>query len=227
MMAKEPVPGRVKTRLCPPCSPQEAAAIAGAALSDTLEAVSGCGADRLIVALDGEPGPWLPPGFEVIRQRGHGLAARLANAWADALADGGGPGIQVGMDTPQVRAWDLDHLLGMVAPGRAVLGHAVDGGWWVIGLTGVDPAAVFDGVPMSTPMTGDRQEQRLRALGLSVWHAPRRRDMDTYNDLVAVAAEATGSRTATVAAALGIDRAVADAGAVADAAAVPVAVGVA
>ena len=106
-MAKEPRPGRVKTRLCPPCSPDEAAAVAEAALADTLAAVAACGAARKILALDGEPGPWLPPGFEVVRQRGADFNQRLAAAWSDA----GGPGLQLGMDTPQVGAPELDELL--------------------------------------------------------------------------------------------------------------------
>jgi uncharacterized protein len=218
-MAKAPVPGRVKTRLCPSCTPEEAAAVAEAALADTLDAVARCGAERRILALEGEPGPWLPAGFEVIEQRGDGLAERLANAWADA----GGSGIQIGMDTPQVRPRDLDRLLRMVVPGRAVLGHAVDGGWWVIGLagaglacagsasaglagrglTGADANAVFAGVPMSTPVTGDRQERRLRALGLVVHRARVLRDVDTVDDLAAVAAAAPGTRTAALAASLG------------------------
>ena len=61
VMAKAPVAGRVKTRLCPPCTPAEAAAIAEAALADTLDAVAACGAGRRIVALDGEPGPGCRP----------------------------------------------------------------------------------------------------------------------------------------------------------------------
>jgi uncharacterized protein len=209
VMAKAPVPGRVKTRLCPSCTPEEGAAVAEAALADTLDTVARCGAERRILALEGEPGPWLPAGFEVIEQRGDGLAERLANAWADA----GGPGIQIGMDTPQVRPRDLDRLLRMVVPGRAVLGHAVDGGWWVIGLAGAgladrgltlaDAHAVFAGVPMSTPVTGDRQERRLRALGLLVHRARVLRDVDTVDDLAAVAAAAPGTRTAALAASLG------------------------
>jgi glycosyltransferase A (GT-A) superfamily protein (DUF2064 family) len=191
-MAKEPVAGRVKTRLCPPYTPEEAAAVAAAALADTLAAAAACRAERRIVALAGEPGPWLPAGFEVIAQRGVGLAQRLANAWVDA----GGPGIQIAMDTPQVRPSELDCLLGHVEAGRAVLGHAPDGGWWVIGLAGVDPRAVFDNIPMSTPITGELQEQRLRALGQAVWQAPRCRDIDTAADLAAVSADAPWTRTA-------------------------------
>src|SRR5437879_13795216 len=79
VVAKDPRPGRVKTRLCPPCSPTEAATLAEAALRDTLAAaVRTEPAGRVVLALDGEPGSWLPRGVDVIRQRGHGLAARLA-----------------------------------------------------------------------------------------------------------------------------------------------------
>src|SRR5438105_3192912 len=84
VLAKAPEPGRVKTRLCPPLSPAQAADVATAALADTLDAVVACGAERRILALDGRPGPWLPAGFEVIEQRGAGLAERLANAWMAA-----------------------------------------------------------------------------------------------------------------------------------------------
>src|SRR5690606_16843936 len=69
VIAKAPVPGRVKTRLTPPFSPVEAAALAEAALCDTLDVVCATPAARRVLALEGEPGPWLPPGMEVVRQR--------------------------------------------------------------------------------------------------------------------------------------------------------------
>jgi glycosyltransferase A (GT-A) superfamily protein (DUF2064 family) len=193
-MAKAPVAGSVKTRLCPPLSPQQAAEVAEAALADTLAAVGACGADRKIVALDGRPGPWLPEGFDVIPQTGRGLAPRIANAWAVTSPATGGWGIQIGMDTPQVTASELDDLLAvLVSPpakrpgGTALLGPAADGGWWVIGLTGTDPRRVFDGVEMSTPGTGGAQLGRLRALGLDVSVVQERRDIDKFADLAAVA----------------------------------------
>ena len=97
-MAKSPTVGQVKTRLCPPLSLEEAARVAEAALADTLEAVARCGSGRRILALDGPPGDWIPAGFELIAQRGRSFDRRLAAAWSDA----GGPGLQIGMDTPQV-----------------------------------------------------------------------------------------------------------------------------
>lgn len=195
VMAKEPRPGRVKTRLCPPCSPEEAAAVAEAALADTLAAVGACGAPRKILALDGEPGPWLPPGFDVVRQRGTDFNQRLAAAWNDA----GGPGLQLGMDTPQVDAPELDELLTRVDTGDAVLGHALDGGWWVIGWRGADPLAMFAGIPMSAAHTGRAQEARILALGLEVHRAAPKRDIDTIDDLQTVAREFPGLRTARLA----------------------------
>ena len=211
VMAKAPVPGRAKTRLCPPCSPFEAAAVAEAALADTLEAVTACHADRILVALEGVAGPWLPAGLEVIPQRGSGLAERLAHAWHDCA--GGrhrGWGLQIGMDTPQVTGPELDGLLAGLAaanevPGhvpRAILGGAADGGWWVIGLPGTDPHAVFTGLPMSTAGTHRATELRLRDLGLDVSAAPLRTDIDRFEDLLAVAAEIPASRTAAVARAI-------------------------
>jgi glycosyltransferase A (GT-A) superfamily protein (DUF2064 family) len=197
-MAKAPRPGQVKTRLCPPCTAEEAAAVAAAALADTLDAVAACGATRKVIALDGEPGPWLPPGFEVIPQRGTTFNQRLANAWADT----GGPGLQIGMDTPQVTASELDGLLVRLdhGPARcAVLGHAVDGGWWVIGWRRADPPAVFAGIPMSAATTGLAQESRLRALGFHVVRAEPKQDIDTVDDLADVAATYPHLRTATLA----------------------------
>ncbi len=184
VMAKAPVPGRVKTRLCPPFTPTEAAAVAEAALRDTLEAVAACGADRRVIALDGAPGPWLPPGFDVVPQVEGSFDRRLAAAWQAA----GGPGLQIGMDTPQVTPGLLDRCLArLLAPGvDAVLGPAEDGGWWAIGLHHPDDR-IFLGVPMSTAGTGRAQRARLDELDLVVDTLGCLRDLDTVDDALALA----------------------------------------
>lgn len=199
VMAKAPVPGRVKTRLCPPCTPGEAAVVAEAALADTLDAVARCGAERRILALDGPVGTWLPPGFEVVPQCDGGLAGRLARAWTRA----GGPGVQIGMDTPQVTSAALDQALSTLESSDAALGLATDGGWWAIGLRRPD-AAVFRGVPMSSPHTGQAQHARLAALGLGVAMLPTLTDLDTIEDLAAVVDAGPLTRTAGVARSLGL-----------------------
>lgn len=192
-MAKAPVPGRSKTRLTPDLTTVEAAAVAEAALADTLAAVAGCGADRRIVALDGEPGPWLPAGFEVVPQVEGTFNERLAAAWARA----GGPGLQIGMDTPQVTAALLDASLAVVTDdGRdAALGLAEDGGWWALGLARPHPEAFRD-VPMSRSDTGLMQRKQLEALGLAVADLPVLRDLDDAEDARAIARLAPRTRTA-------------------------------
>ena len=192
VIAKAPVPGRVKTRLTPPCTPEQAARIAAAAIADTLAAVDAVEREvRRIVVLDGEPGPWIPDGFDVIAQRGDGLAERLAAAFADA----GGPAFLVGMDTPQVTPALLDAGLDAVRDGDAAFGAALDGGYWGIGLREPD-ARVFEDVPMSEDNTGAVQRARLAILGLQTATLPPLRDIDTIDDARAVAREAPDGRLA-------------------------------
>jgi hypothetical protein len=191
VIAKAPRPGRSKTRLCPPCTPVEAAALAEAALADTLDAVRAARAERRVLVLDGAPGPWLPQGFDVLPQRGGGLAERLTGAFADA----GCGGVLVGMDTPQLTPALLDGALDALEARGAVLGAACDGGWWGIGLPGPDVAA-FDGIPMSSVFTGAWQRARLRALGFDPAALAVLRDVDTIADAHEVASQAPGSRFA-------------------------------
>ena len=188
VIAKEPVPGRVKTRLVPPCTPRQAAALAEAALADTLHAVLAAPARRRVLVLDGEPGPWLPPGFDIVPQCGGGLDERLAGAFAAVR----GPALLIGMDTPQLTPgllavdWEV---------ADAWFGPAADGGFWGLGLWAPD-AALVRGVPMSTADTGAVQRARLHAAGLRVAELPRLRDVDTAADAVAVARQAPRSRFA-------------------------------
>jgi rSAM/selenodomain-associated transferase 1 len=186
VIAKEPVPGRVKTRLTPPCTPAQAAELAAAALADTLTAVADtAGAGRRVLVLDGRPGPWVPAGFEVIPQRGDGLAERLAAAFDDI----GGQAFLLGMDTPQVTTAHLEAGLEAVRSSDAAFGAALDGGYWGIGLRRPDPW-VFADVPMSVSHTGAVQRARLIELGLRTRILPSLLDVDTIADARLVAAEA-------------------------------------
>jgi len=192
VIAKAPVAGRVKTRLTPPCSPADAAGLAAAALADTLAAVARSRrAARRVLVLDGEPGPWIPRGFDVLPQRGDGLAARLAAAFCDV----GGPALLIGMDTPQVTPGQLDAGLRALARADAAFGPALDGGYWAIGLRRADPA-VFRDVPMSAPTTAAVQRERLAALDLETIELPPLVDVDTITDARRVAAAAPATRFA-------------------------------
>ncbi len=194
VIAKAPVPGRVKTRLCPPCTPHQAAVLAAAALEDTLDAARATTAARRFLVLDGtlsRPAA----GFAVVPQRGAGLDARLAAAFADT-ARAGVASFLVGMDTPQLTAARLDEALATLATADAVLGLAEDGGWWGLGLRDPAHAAALAGVPMSTGQTGRLTAAALRTRGVRIRTLPTLRDVDTVADAAAVAADAPWSRFA-------------------------------
>ena len=189
VLAKAPVAGRVKTRLCPPCTPEQAARVAAAALADTIGAVSSARALSRTLVVDGvHP---VPGGWQSRPQRGRDLAERLADAFTD------GPSLLVGMDTPQLTARLLDAATDDLGRADAVLGPATDGGWWALGLRDPAHAAVLRRIPTSTATTGADTLTALRRLGLRVVLLPELSDMDTAADADLVAAQCPpGSRFA-------------------------------
>jgi glycosyltransferase A (GT-A) superfamily protein (DUF2064 family) len=215
VLAKEPLPGRVKTRLTPEFTPIDAAALALAAIEDTFAVVAeavgalarrGVRVEPLVV-LDGRPEGWVPSAFRVVRQVSGGLDERIAAA----LAAGSGaaasttphpptPCLLVGMDTPQMSMDVLaDALRGLVeAPGpHACLGPAADGGWWALGMNRPAPG-LLRGIVMSTSTTGAATARRLFETGFAVRPLPLLTDVDTAEAAATVAAEAPRSRFAAV-----------------------------
>ncbi|MEV7953043.1 DUF2064 domain-containing protein [Streptomyces sp. NPDC058316] len=193
VIAKEPLPGLVKTRLTPPFTPAEAAQLAEAALGDTLRTLLALPARRRVLVLDGRPGPWLPDGIEVVAQSSGPLDERLAAAFAGCS----GPALLIGMDTPQIAP---AHLAPALAPDAwdgcdAWFGPADDGGFWALGLAVPDPG-LLRGVPMSVPQTGAVQRRRLVEAGLTVRDLPPLRDVDSAADAAHVAAAAPHGRFA-------------------------------
>lgn len=193
VIAKAPAPGFSKTRLCPPCTPEQAATLAAASLRDTLTAVAATECRERILVLAGEPDDWLHEDFAIVPQCGGDLGQRLEHAFARF----DGPSLLVGMDTPQLSPALLERALAtLTRPGvDAVLGAAEDGGFWAIGLS-VRCAGVFEGVPMSSPFTGALQRRRLAALGLRTSELPVLRDVDEIADARAVAEQLPDSEFA-------------------------------
>jgi hypothetical protein len=192
VVAKAPVAGRLKTRLGAVIGMEAAARVAAAALLDTLVACraafeechlalagdlrGACEEDALRESLGG---------WTVHEQTGSSFGERLARA--HAAAAGPGPTVQIGMDTPQLTAGDLREVADAAAHGDAVLGPALDGGWWVLA---VDDPAVTAGltrVAMSRADTFLRTREALRSAGRNVRPARVLRDVDTVADAEAVA----------------------------------------
>jgi glycosyltransferase A (GT-A) superfamily protein (DUF2064 family) len=176
VIAKDPVPGRVKTRLQPELSLDEAAVVAAALISDTLATARTIRASRHIVFWDGNTPPAGAAGFELIAQPQGSLDERLA-ALFDLIDE---PMVLIGMDTPQFSAQHLGGVFPDWPTGvGAVFGPAEDGGFWALGMR--EPRGdLIRGVPMSRADTGARQIARLHDAGLLVSALPMLLDVDDF-----------------------------------------------
>jgi glycosyltransferase A (GT-A) superfamily protein (DUF2064 family) len=204
VLAKSPVPGRVKTRLGADVGMAHAAELAASALLDTLAACAGAfGYRQCRMALSGDLGDAVRGeevrralrGWTVLPQRGRGFGDRLVNAHLDLAREPGGV-VQIGMDTPQVTPGRLTDVAERLRHHEAVLGQAPDGGWWVLGLRRPADADALRTVGMSTPTTGRDTLAALRGAGIDVGSTTQLRDVDTVDDADAVARQAPGSRFA-------------------------------
>ncbi|MBA8989875.1 hypothetical protein FHW23_001107 [Curtobacterium pusillum] len=190
VVAKECLPGRVKTRLTPALTPEGAARVAAASLADTLATVRALPAARRLLFFDGTALPEGAEGFDVLHQTAGGLDERLG-ALFDAVD---GPTLLVGMDTPQFSAADVGPVFD--DPSRdAWFGPAEDGGFWSLYLREPD-GAHLRGVPMSQEDTGAIQFARLTGAGLGVGTLGVLLDVDTVSDAERVAALAPDSEFA-------------------------------
>jgi glycosyltransferase A (GT-A) superfamily protein (DUF2064 family) len=196
VVAKAPVPGLAKTRLAASVGDRVAADIAAAALLDTLDAVCDTPVARRVVAITGDLSAACRGAeiverladFTVVTQRGADFAERLVNAHADAAIAGGNlPVLQIGMDTPQVSPDLLEQCAATLLDSDAVLGMAVDGGWWVLGVRTPSMAECLRTVPMSTPETGAATLAALRDTEVvDVRLVEELADVDTIKDLADV-----------------------------------------
>lgn len=213
VVAKSPIPGLAKTRLCPPATAEQAAEIAAASVLDTLDAVDRTAGGRPVMAMTGDLRLAAHStelrqtlnGWTVLDQRGEAFAERLTAAHVDThAAHPGLPVVQIGMDTPQVTpellAEACDRLAGFGVD--AVLGLAEDGGWWAAGFREPRSADVLRDIPTSRGDTGKLTLAALRAAGLRVELLPELSDVDDMAAACAVAEQVPGSRFAAAVAAV-------------------------
>lgn len=203
IMAKAPLAGDVKTRLCPPLTVAEAAELYRAFLCDKIEQVRSLEAASHVIAFtpEGERGIFegLAPDFTLIPQRGADLGSRLAASFEYLFARGHAGVLLIDSDTPTLPTGFLSEALELIAkPGTdLVLGPSEDGGYYLIGLRTPRPE-LFAGVPWSTPAVLLETVRRARDLGLDVAWLPLWFDVDTGSDLTRLRASlgATGAASA-------------------------------
>ena len=190
VVSKAPVSGRSKTRLVPPLTAAQAAALHEAMLLDTLDACRAHVADvRILYASSGDAPALarLAPGWPLVIQEGDGLEAALERGIAAHTRDG--PCAIVSSDIPGLPAGALRATFAALAEGAdVVLGPALDGGYWLIAMR--EPRSEpFREIPWSTPAVAAATRVRCAEAGLRLVELRAWRDVDTLVDLAAVAAE--------------------------------------
>lgn len=190
VFARMPRPGSVKTRLVPPLSMREAAAVYAASLKDVIAGARGAGAALRIVH-DEAPGADAYfarefPELEREPQSSGDLGNRLVAAFASAFAAGASVVVAIGADSPTLPATYLREGLTATRKGGAALGPAADGGYYLVGLRhDLWPAArgMFLDIPWSTEQVFESTTQRAAAIGVEPWILPRWYDIDRIEDL--------------------------------------------
>jgi len=187
VFAKQPAPGRVKTRLCPPFTPAQAADLYACMLDDvlasTLRASAALGLDAVLALAPPEAAAAFPApaGVRCEPQRGADLGARMEHAFARELAAGRGPVLLRGSDSPTLRLATLAAAREALERSDLVLCPDRDGGYNLVGLR--RPAPGLFAHPMSTASVLADTLARAAAAGLEPALLPAGFDIDTAADL--------------------------------------------
>ena len=189
IFAKWPVPGQVKTRLCPPLQPEQAAELARCFLVDTVERV--CSLKDVQVWLAFTPHDTealfrelLPSSVRYLPQRGKDLGERELNIFVDLLGKEAVCVAIMGSDIPSIPLASLQAAFALLKnPGcDAVFGPSSDGGYYFVGAKAVH-ASLFEDIEWSTEKVLQQTLRQARLHHLHVSLMPRWHDVDTAEDL--------------------------------------------
>ena len=196
IFAKAPIAGQVKTRLCPPLTPDEAATLHGSFVLDTLERTKAAVAtlklplDRYLACAPSSTLVFFRimeerQGVKLLDQVGEDLGARMAHVFETLFARDYQRVFIVGTDTPSLPLEQYQQAIMLLETHDLVLGPALDGGYYLIGLNQPAPG-LFTGIPWSTDQVLALTQGKARALGLTTALLAPWRDVDTIDDLQAL-----------------------------------------
>jgi len=201
VMTKAPQAGRVKTRLVPPLTPEEAAELNKCFLRDTAAAISSVCSRRPVghanashseaataacgiavytpVGAESAYTDILPADFGLLPQRGDKFGERLYLAISDLFKCGFKSVCLIDSDSPMVPAEnfaDSVELLSMTED-RVVLGPSDDGGYYLIGVK-KPHRHLFEQIDWSTERVLNQTMQRATEIGIEVKLLPTGYDVD-------------------------------------------------
>ncbi len=189
---KYPTPGQVKTRLAASLGDDAASGVYRACVELTLARLRGFQKEAMLCV---EPADalkrtraWVGPEWLLSPQQGRTLGDRLAHATAAALAEGNGPVVAIGTDSPWLEPSDLEEAFGALRQHDVVIGPSTDGGYYLVGLSRAMPA-LFDDIPWSTPEVYTETVAKARVLGVRVHTLREGYDIDQLADVQRFLAE--------------------------------------
>lgn len=201
IFAKAPIPGQVKTRLCPPLTPDEAATLHGSFVLDTLERTKAAIAtfklplDRYLACSPSIAHVFFKimeerQGVQLLDQVGDDLGARMHQAVETLFARQYTRVVIVGSDVPSLPLEQYKQAITLLESNDLVLGPALDGGYYLVGLNRPIPDLFID-IPWSTDQVLAQTQEKAKALGLKTALLAPWRDVDTIDDLQALIESST------------------------------------
>jgi rSAM/selenodomain-associated transferase 1 len=195
IFAKAPVVGQVKTRLCPPLSPEQATESYRCFLVDTVARACTLADVQVCLAItpaESEPlfRELLPFPVRYLPQRGESLGEREMNIFIDLLNEGFTQVVVIGSDIPTLPITHLQEAFEKLENPAcdAVFGPSSDGGYYLIGAKAVHPA-LFENISWSTSQVLEQTLAQARLHHLNVSLIPSWYDVDTEEDLQRLAAD--------------------------------------
>ncbi len=185
VVAKRPAPGKTKTRLSPPLTPELASALYECFLFDTLDRMRQVDDALRVIAYLDEPDYFqrIAPDFELIPQEGHDLGSRLDNALTHYLSRGCDRVIIMDSDSPTLPSAYLTQGFRILSDGAdVVLGPCDDGGYYLIGIKKPAPRLLRE-VHMSTPTVAAETMALAKEEGLNLATLPTWYDIDDVESL--------------------------------------------
>lgn len=190
VMAKAPVAGRVKTRLLPHLSPQEAAALYRCFLQDRIMAIRRLtGLDLAIAFTPADArdafAALAPSGFELFSQKGEDLGERLNNIFLEKIAGGYDAVSIIDSDTPDLPGSAVRESFKRLLSNQTdvVFGPCPDGGYYLVGMRKPHPE-LFDDIPWSTATVLTCTLEKAKKLRVKTDLLPWWNDLDTLEDLI-------------------------------------------
>lgn len=175
--------GKVKTRLAKTIGNQGAFEVYKELVNITEKATSQVKVDKRIYFSDVIiEEKW--KGFEKFEQSGVDLGARMKNAFTKGFKDGYERIVLIGSDLPDIKATHIENGLDALKTSDVVFGPAVDGGYYLIGLSKIH-YCVFDNKPWSQSNLLETTLEDLKSTNINYSILETLNDIDTFEDLTA------------------------------------------